>query len=216
METKQTMLLKNIKEQIEHRKSQKYNWKRIPFGELEKIQRRFLRLFFLHYRESKSTDQLIDIGTDDLGRDVALGLKEYVHLLKCRGVLLHTLLVLGSRAKRRGKSGSDVDVMVIASNLPGKSMPKLTNFPQKLLNIRRWLLLSDAPLFMGIQPSGCCSREEFLVWLKDLNILTLDALYYGIVVYDDGFWENILELFKNIEKKFGLQEMNIKKRLLVV
>ena len=65
-------------------------------------------------------------------------------------------------------------------------------------------MLNDAPLFMGIQPSACCSREEFLLWLKGLRISALDALYYGKVVYDDGFWNKALHEFKKIKKKYGL------------
>ena len=210
-------IMENIQEQVRHRTAQKYNWKRIPHGALEKLQRKFFRTVFLRSRfrvVRNSANQRIDLGIDDLGRDIALGLKEYVNLLLSRGVKLHTLLVLGSRVKGRGKSESDVDVMIIASELPGRSMDELTNFPQKILGIRRWLLLMDAPLFMGIQPSGCCSKEEFLGWLKEFKIQALDAIYYGRIIYDDGFWKYVQSTFKEIEERYGLEKKELKRILL--
>jgi len=219
MKWTQASIMKNIREQVRHRMAQKYNWKRIPHSILEKLQRKLCQIIFLRSRvhfARNSTNQRIDLGIDDLGRDVASGLKEYANLLLSRGVKLHTLLVLGSRVKGHAKSESDVDVMIIASKLPGKSAAELTNIPQKILNIRRWLLLADAPLFMGIQPSGCCSKEEFLRWLREFKISALDAIYYGKVVYDDGFWKYGLNVFKEIKEQCGLKETEIKRVLLVL
>lgn len=211
--------MESVQEQVRRRMSQKYNWKRIPYNILEKLQRKLCRILFLRSRVHVArnlVNQRIDLGIDDLGRDVALGLKDYVNLLLSRGVKLHTLLVLGSRVKGREKPESDVDVMIIASKLPGKSSPELTNLPQKILNIRRWLSLRDAPLFMGIQPSACCSREEFLQWLKEFKISALDAIYYGKVICDDGFWTYVLSAFKEIEEKYRLKETELKRILLAL
>jgi hypothetical protein len=116
--------------------------------------------------------------------------------------------------KGRGKPRSDIDVTVIASNLPGRSSPEFPNIPQKILNIRRWLLLNDAPIFMGIQPSLCCSKKEFLQWLSEFRLIVLDAICYGKIIYDDGFWKEVLAEFGEIEDKYGINRMEIKKLLI--
>ena len=215
----QASIMENIQEQVTRRMPKKYNWKRVPSSVLNKLQMKLCRIIFLSSRArvaTNSAEQRIDLGIDCLGRDVALGLKEYVNLLLGRGIKLHTLLVLGSRVKGRAKPESDVDVMIIASKLPGKSLPEITNLPQKILNMRRWLLFRDAPLFMGIQPSGCCSKEEFLQWLKNFKILALDAICYGKVIYDDGFWKHALSTFKKVKEKYGLNETELKRILLIL
>jgi len=219
MKWTQASIMENIREQVTRRMSKKYNWKRAPSNLLEKLQRKLCRIIFVRSRvhvARNSAHERIDLGIDDLGRDVALGLKEYVNLLLGRGIKLHTLLVLGSRVKGRAKPESDVDVMIIASKLPGKSSAELTNIPQKILNIRRRFLFTDAPLFIGIQPSACCSKEEFLQWLKNFKILALDAIYYGKVIYDDGFWKHVLSTFKKVKEKYGLNETELKRILLIL
>lgn len=220
IKARQESVIKSIKKQIKHRMAKKYNWKRIVYKRLEHIYKKISRLIFWGIKEHSYSNPMIrnftEFGLDDMGKDVAIGLKLYVDLLLKRGVKLHTVIVLGSRAKKKAKPDSDIDVMIIASNLPGKSFPEPTIFPQKILNLKRWFLLNDSPLFMGIQPSACCSREEFLSWLKSFRITALDAIYYGRVVYDDGFWNKVLNEFEKIEKKYRLKETNIRKLLLVL
>lgn len=211
MERTRSSIMADIRQQVRDRLSIKYNWKRIPHGSIEKLQNRIGRAVFPQSAIRRySGNQEVDLGTDETGRDVASGLKEYEHLLLSRNVQLHTLIVLGSRVKGRGKAGSDIDVTVIASNLPGRSSPEFSNIPRKILNIRRWLLLNDAPILMGIQPSLCCSKEEFLRWLSEFRLIVLDAICYGKILYDDGFWKEVLAEFREIEDKYGLNMMEIK------
>jgi len=216
----QSLILKSVREEIEKRISLKYNWKRTISSTLARFEKLIFRLIFRPERFSKKTCvskfKDLDLGVDELGRNIAFCLKQYVTLLRNRGLKIHTLIVLGSRAKGRGKPDSDVDVMIIASNLPGVKTPEFTNFPQKIMNIRQRLLLSDFPLCIGVQPSACCSREEFISWLKRFRVVALDAIYYGKVIYDDGFWEKALQLFKKLEKEYRLNETKIKEMLFVL
>jgi predicted nucleotidyltransferase len=216
----QTLILKSIKEEIEKRISLKYNWKRTVSSALTRLEKSIFCLVFRPERFFKKTCvtkvEELDLGVDKLGRNITFCLKQYVTLLRSRGLKIHTLIVLGSRAKGRGKPDSDVDVMIIASNLPGVKTPEFINFPQKIMNIKQRLLLSDFPLCIGVQPSACCSREEFLNWLKDFKAVALDAIYYGKVIYDDGFWEKALQLFKKLEKEYRLNGTKIKEMLLVL
>lgn len=172
---------------------------------------------FCHFIFTKpnwtSNTQTFKFGADEFGRDVEKGLLKYVAILKARGIKLHAVLVLGSRVKSRSQPKSDIDVTVIASNLP-----KEINILGlgRLFGLRRWFLLSDIPLFMGIETSNCCSREEFLHKLEEFDIHTLDALYYGKIIYHDGFWEQIQRVFRGIEEKYDLKKLNLKSRLSIV
>jgi predicted nucleotidyltransferase len=213
----QSLILKSIKEEIEKRISLKYNRKRTVSSALTRLEKSIFCLVFRPERFFKKTCvtkfEELDLGVDKLGRNITFCLKQYVTLLRSRGLKIHTLIVLGSRAKGRGKPDSDVDVMIIASNLPGVKTPEFTNLPQKIMNIKQRLLLSDFPLCIGVQPSACCSREEFISWLKGLRVVALDAIYYGKVIYDDGFWEKALQSFKKLEKEYHLNETKIKEML---
>lgn len=211
--------MENVRKQVRRRMTMKYNWKRIPFTVLEKLQRKFFRIIFARSKIDASVEtdrEGMNLGIDELGRDVFTCIKKYVEILLQRGVKLHTVIVLGSRVKGRWKPESDVDVMVIASGLPGRSIPEPTNFVQKVLNIRRSILLSDAPLFVGIQPSACCSKEEFLQWLKEFRASALDAVYFGKVIYDDGFWKHVLNVIEDIEKRYKLDRAELKQILSVL
>jgi len=201
-----------MKKQTNRRMSGKYGWKRTALGVLQ-AQSKSYRYFFAGSRVNlgfKSGVQKHGFDDNDLGQDVWLGLKMYVRILLDRKVKLHTLLVLGSRAKGRAKPSSDIDVLVIASGLPGRSSAELTNLAQKISNIRRSILLADNSIFLGIQPSGCCSREEFLQWLGEFKILAWDAICYGIQVYDDGFWAHALRRSKEIRYRYGLEDTELR------
>ncbi len=56
-------------------------------------------------------------------------------------------------------------------------------------------------------------REEFLTWLADLRLVALDAVCYGRIVYDDGFWKQVLDRFRAMENKYGLDEAELKELL---
>lgn len=208
-----------MKKQVRRRIAQKYDWKRNPYRVLQRLQKKLLRLPSSRARSDTRRNSLSQhsyLGIDDTGRDVASELMVYAEYLQNRKVKLHTLLVLGSRAKGRAKPESDVDVLIIASRLPGKSSAELTNFAQKIMDIKRSFLLTDTRISIGIQPSGCCSKEEFLQWLHEFKILAWDAICYGKEVYDDGFWQYALKASKEIEEKYGLEERELKHILWVL
>jgi len=152
-------------------------------------------------------------GCDELGRDVEAGLQKYIRLLKRRGVQMHVVIVLGSRAKGKWGPQSDIDVTIIADNLPKEGRNVIT---KRLFDLRRRILLSDRPLYLGIEPSGCCSREEFLKRLRQFDIQTLDAVFYGKVIYDDGFWQIVQANYKELSQKYGLEKFPLKEMLVSV
>lgn len=141
-------------------------------------------------------------GYDEFGRNVEQGLQQYVALLKSRGIGVHTVIVQGSRAKSSWKPESDVDVTIVADNLPREGSDFLSF---RLRDLRRRILLSDRPLFLGIEPSGCCSREEYLKRLERFDLQVLDAILYGRVVFDDGFWSQVKSKYEELVKKNRLE-----------
>lgn len=173
----------------------------------------YCRIFSRSRIRLKPYDGTSSLGFDELGRDVAHGVSKYVELLKTRGLHINTVIVLGSRAKGFWNSSSDVDVTIIGSNLPKQKESFLAN---KFLGLSSSRLLSDRPLCLGIEPSGCCSMEEFLDRIEKFDIQALDALYYGIIFHDDGFWDEAKRKFHKIEKQYGLNEAEMKKKLLHV
>lgn len=148
-------------------------------------------------------------GSDEFGRDVADGISKYIELLKKRGLTVHTVIVLGSRAKGSWKPSSDIDITVIADDLPKNKK----SLPFRLFGLGKHDILSDAPLCLGIEPSGCCSKEEFLKRLKEFDIQVLDAIFYGRIVYDVGFWPEVKKRFHKIEKEYNLSQLNLKQKL---
>ena len=200
-----TMIINKVEEQIRLRRERRKG------PHLKKRLFRFYtiicyKLFGWRYQKNmKACKDTSNLGVDEFGRDLDKGMEEYVATLKRRGLKVHTVLVLGSRAKRHWKPKSDLDVMVIASNVPRKGR----------FGLKRWWALSDRPIYIGVEASGCNMRE-FLNLLKNFNLWALDAIYYGKVVYDDGFWSVAKKTFQKLEKTYQLQKAPLKQMLLEI
>jgi predicted nucleotidyltransferase len=201
----QEQLLQHIRDQVARKLREKGNWRKPA----KDVIRRVLRN--LSYRMSKanyprqlrgSSCSGLDLGKDNFGRDVAQNLSVYANLLRCRGVRLHIVLVLGSRAKGRWKPDSDVDLVVIADDLPRK-------------HYERWFAVRDAPINMGADICAC-RPDEFLEYLKEFRIMALDAVLYGKIVYNDGLWSGILANFTELESKYRLNRYQVAEALWVV
>lgn len=204
----QVAILKRIEKQLQDRIQMKHQWKKNVKTTFLKAYKTICYLIYGRRNWNRiRKKQNPDLGVDQFGRDVTEGMLTYVELLKKRGFQVHTVVVLGSRVKGRWKPESDVDVTLIVSNVPNE---------KGFLGLKRWLLLSDRNICMGIEPSGCCSRREFLHLLENFDLMALDALYYGKVIYDDGFWVKVKEKFREIENKYELQKLSIKKMLFFV
>lgn len=200
----QAAILARIKKQLQERIQMKYGWRKKVKSTLLKIYRTFFYQLFARSKWStRAKIENLDLGIDQFGRSVAEGMLTYVELLKSRGFQVHTVVVLGSRAKGRWTPDSDVDVTVIAGNILGK---------EGFLGIRNWYLLSDKPLFMGIE-SCCCSKEKFLRLLNDFDLMSLDSMYYGKVICDDGSWIELKKKFEEMEREYNLKKLSLKEML---
>jgi predicted nucleotidyltransferase len=207
-----------IVQDVERQVAKKMAMKRGYRKKFKQIIRQKLRRILYHtlspkYAETARFHGSSMFGFDEFGRDIGQGLLRYVTILKSRKVQIHTIIILGSRAKSSWKPESDVDVTIVASNLPKEGRNFLS---VRLRDLRRRVLLSDRPLFLGIEPSGCCSREEFLQRLEQFDIQVLDAVLYGQVVYDDGFWKQAKLKYEETIRKYGLETAPLKELLVRV
>jgi len=102
---------------------------------------------------------------------------------------VRTVILFGSRAKGNGTENSDVDLCVIADDLPQEVLKRRYPAPSgyKLLSI------------LGFHP------DEFITMLKDANPLILDIVSCGEIVYDNGFFKQVEGLFHQVIKKYGLK-----------
>jgi len=211
MEWTTERILENVKNQLRKTTAQKFGWKKKTKKPLLRAWKIFCFKSFGKKENIMRIGRTSRFGLDEFGRDVEKGLKEYVNLLKERGLNLNTVILLGSRVKSKCKPDSDIDITVIASNLPKEGNYHIPF--GAIFGFRRWLYLSDRPLFLGVEPGGCCSKEEFMLRLENFDVLALDALYYGTVIYDDGFWIEARRRFKEIETKYGLRGTKLKQLL---
>jgi hypothetical protein len=212
------LIMNSVQKQVEEKLAQKYNYKRTPSTKIEQLLRKFLRLLFGLQRHTAPNFPIsvttYDFGFDEYNRDIMAAIRTYIETLFNRGVNLHAFLVMGSRAKNRAKRSSDIDVLIIASNLPGASYAEFTNFPQKILEFKRQQLFNDISINIGIQVSSSCSKSEFLQWMHNFKVVALDAIYFGKPIYDDGFWEKTIAEFKEITIKYKLNENRLKTLLI--
>jgi predicted nucleotidyltransferase len=209
----QNIILDNVKKQLAEWIPEKYGWKRKPHQASTRLQIFFLYTLF-GWKKWGLEKGDVQLGIDQFGRSVFRGMQIYVNILKRRGIKLDTVLVQGSRAKGRWKPTSDIDVTIISEDFSSKK-----KFPwpiNKLFGFRKKFQLSSIPLCMSIEPSFCCSREDFMRMLERFDIHALDAIYYGKVIYDKGFWQEAKKRFKETEIKYKLHKTDLRRMLSIL
>ena len=206
----QNEILFQIQKAVERKIAMKKSFRKKLKRMLKEFTQRLLFIFLPSTIKIKEYNGNSRFGCDRLGRDVEDGLHKYIRMLKSRNLQISTVVVLGSRAKGLWKPNSDVDVTIIANNLPKERK----NFViKRLLDLKRNLILSDIPLNLCIEPSGCCSEEEFLTKLEKFDINALDAVLYGCVIYDEGFWPKVKEKYRELKEKYCLNDKLLKEIL---
>jgi hypothetical protein len=180
-------------------KNTKQKWsltKSYFLGPLRHFKKRLGYSFFgSRYKFSSESHPL---GVDEFGRDVKLGLQHYLKLLNTRDVEVRSLVVHGSRTKGAWSPKSDIDVLVITNDTP----------PSKKL-------LSDNPLYLGVEAVSC-SAKDFMHWIRECRLVVLDAMYFGQVIFDDGFWVEARMAFLQIEKEYNISRDDLLKKLATI
>lgn len=99
------------------------------------------------------------------------------------------IILFGSYAKGNFTESSDIDVCVIAENLPQNELA------------RRCLTgLYSTPKIkaIGFHP------KEFLRYLKGLRFLAYDIVSDGIPLYNDGFFSKVKHFYSDCLRKHGI------------
>jgi len=107
------------------------------------------------------------------------------------------IIVHGSIAKGNYiLNESDVDVLIISEKFEGKPMEE--RFSELLEYGTGRKVFFEALAF---------TKKEALKRVETLNQLLLDALFFGKVIYDRGFYVALLKKFKKIAEKHKLEKI---------
>jgi len=199
-----------VRSQIDRKMAMKRGYRKKVKVVLERGLRRISRVVLSTDIKIRPYHPNSSMGYDEVGRDVEDGVRKYVEILKSRGIDVETVIALGSRVKGSWKPESDVDVTIIAHNLPPEGRNAIS---RRVRGLKISMSLSDRPICMGIEPSGCCSPRQFLEGLEHFDIQELDAVLYGKVIYDVGFWRTAMDRYQTLERKYRLDSMSLKTML---
>lgn len=108
-------------------------------------------------------------------------LSEYLRRLKMR-YNLKLVVLFGSYAKGNYTFGSDIDVLIVASDLP-KDMSK------------RFSALLDLELPIQIQPFGY-TTQEFTKMLKETHPFLTEVLREGRILYATPYYKRLVEAYR--------------------
>ncbi|MBC8232207.1 nucleotidyltransferase domain-containing protein [bacterium] len=99
------------------------------------------------------------------------------------------IILFGSYARGNFTEGSDIDLCVIAKRLPNDELKR-----------RTFVGLYNTPKItaIGFYP------QEFIKFLKKRRCFVYDIISDGIVVYDDGFFENIKIVYEKCIREFQM------------
>ena len=146
--------------------------------------------------ESREISERVSFGINEEGASIDGFVRRYVEILRDR-FHVRSVIVMGSRATGRWKPWSDTDVLVVADDLPKKSL--------------RWSALKDLDdeLVGGlIEPRGYTSKE-LIDAIERFDLTVMDAIEDGIPVYDDGFWRKARERFEAVRRAFKLRRTDV-------
>ena len=128
----------------------------------------------------------VDLGITPEGLSVAHLLVRYVRsLLSDRRLGVRAVVVMGSRARGEGKPWSDTDLLVIA-RVPQHELPYTDDAVRAGVELRAY------------------TPEAFLKALWRLDLTALEAVHHGVILYDDGFWNEARREFEKVKAFYGL------------
>jgi len=101
-------------------------------------------------------------------------------------------MLFGSYARGDFTESSDIDLCIIAENMPKEELARRT--------------LSHLPSIPKVTAIGFLP-EEFLEYVKTIRFLALDIVADGIIIYDDGLYRKIRETFEDVTREQGIQRL---------
>ncbi len=157
-----------------------YNKERVE-GLLRNVKKFFSRL--------RRADCKVDLGSLENGRNAYRELIRWVQGLEGKGIKVRFVGVIGSRAKGSWKPWSDIDVILIAENLPPRGIERYR------------LLLSDS-IDLDIR---AYTPEEAKEAVDKLEREFLDLERYGRIVKDDGIYDEIRERLYKVRRRYEVK-----------
>jgi len=121
--------------------------------------------------------------------------KELLRLFleEIRPLAIRCVLLFGSYAKGNFTESSDIDVCVIAEKLPQEELAR---------RCLRGLYSIPKINAIGFLP------QEFLQYLSGLRFLAYDIISEGLLLYDDGYFEKVRDLYEQCVWKYGIIKEN--------
>ncbi len=115
------------------------------------------------------------------GKEAEEVLNEFLEDLKNKGTDVEAVIVIGSRARGVWKPSSDIDVVIIVKNQEDV---------EKVLMAKR----------IGLIDPKIYTVEEAWEALKKVDTTIVEALEYGIEIYDKGIWNLIKKKYEKTLK----------------
>ncbi|MEQ9715798.1 MAG: nucleotidyltransferase domain-containing protein [Candidatus Asgardarchaeum sp.] len=114
-------------------------------------------------------------------------LEDFLKDLKSREVKLRAVVVIGSRARGAWSLSSDLDLVIIIEDEQ---------------DLKKVLLAKN----IGIIDPKPYTVEDLWKALRDVDTTIVEALEYGIVVYDDGVWDLLKKEYeKSLKSKVKIE-----------
>jgi hypothetical protein len=137
-----------------------------------------------------------NFGIDEEGKDITQDVYRFVDEVLRSGLGVRSVVVTGSRAGGDYRPWSDLDLVLVAEGLP-------PGHRQRSLLLRS-LYLGPSCGGMDVRPY---TPDEFLESIWDIDVAAWDSLYYGKVLYDDGFWRLAKREFKRLRAEWRLRKL---------
>ncbi len=144
------------------------------------------REIFLKLREHDCTP---DIGKLENGREAYREVLKWLQELEKKGIKIKLAAIIGSRAKGIWRPWSDIDVILIAENLPPPS-------------IQRYLLLLSDEIDLDIR---AYTPEEAEKAIENLEREFLDLEQHGKIVRDDGIYSKIKRKINQVKQRYEIK-----------
>ena len=130
-----------------------------------------------------------------MGKEIINELRRYVQCLIEHGHRINSAVLFGSRARDDWLIDSDIDLLIIIPN-SGK------NFLER---IRDFTACWDLGLALEVFPY---TVDEVKRLMNKGSIALYDALDYGVVIYDDGTFEKLREVFRKAVNEGVIRKVN--------
>jgi len=131
-----------------------------------------------------------------------------VQILRKRVPRLRSIVLFGSIARGDAGPSTDVDLIVVSDSFPkspSKSADIIIEAFEALKETDEYDRLRSAGIFLNIDPIGYRAAD-----LGGVPPLMLDVAHEGILLFDDGFMEKVLDEVSARLKRLGARRVRTK------